>query len=144
MRSLSVFANADAGVVEQLAEIATLVSAPQGTVLFGEGEQHDRLYFVGSGTITLEMVTEQCRKQAVLTVVQGDLPAWSAILGDAPMTASALVTADATLIAFRAEQLDNLCRRSYEVGYLVMLGVVKLISRRLLATRLQLLDVFHR
>ena len=143
VRAIPAFASADAGVFAKLESIATIMFYPQGTMLFHEGDQHDHLYFVASGTITLEMVTEQCGTKPILTLGAGDLMAWSSLLGDGRMTASALVSEDSRLIAFPSADLRALCERDHDVGYVVMSGVARLMSRRLLATRLQLLDVFQ-
>ena len=142
MRAMPVFAEMHSSVLGELAAIAKVVTVPAGTLIFGEGDHHPDLYFVSSGTITLEMVTAQCGKQQILTVGDGDLIAWSALLGDSRMTASAVASEETLLIAFPADQLLALCESNRDLGYQVMLCVAKLISRRLLATRLQLLDVF--
>jgi CRP/FNR family cyclic AMP-dependent transcriptional regulator len=143
MRGVPALASADASVLRELEALARVVTVPPGTVLFSEGDHHPELYFVSSGTITLDMLTAQCGKQQIITVGEGDLIAWSALLGDGRMTASAIASQESRLIAFPADQLLALCEANRDVGYVVMLCIAKLISRRLLATRLQLLDLFH-
>jgi CRP/FNR family cyclic AMP-dependent transcriptional regulator len=143
MRAMPVFADTDASVLRELKSIATVVTLPPGTLLFGEGDLHSDLYFVSSGTIALDMVTAKCGKQQILTAGGGDIIAWSAVLGDHLMTASAVASEESRLIAFPADQLLALCEANHDVGYAVMSCVAKLMSRRLLATRLQLLDVFQ-
>lgn len=143
MRLMPVFTDTQTSVLRELKTIAKVVLLPPGTLLFGEGDHHSDLYFVASGMITLDMVTAQCGKQQILTVGAGDLVAWSAVLGDGLMTASAVASKESRLIAFPANQLLALCEANHDVGYAVMSCVARLISRRLLATRLQLLDVFQ-
>lgn len=137
------FQDADDRILKQLADISQYATVAAGTVLFTEGQLHSDVHFVDAGTIALEMVTRQCGKQRILTVGEGDLLAWSALLGDSRMTASAIATSDASLITLSGHRLQSLCDIDRDVGYVVMRSVAKLISRRLLATRLQLLDLFH-
>lgn len=143
MRSMPALADADASVLAELESLARVVDVPAGTVLFSEGDIHTDLYFVASGTMALDMVTAHCGKQQILTVGEGDLIAWSSLLGGGRMTASAVASEESRLVAFDAKQLRDLCERNHELGYAVMSCSAKLICRRLLATRLQLLDLFH-
>lgn len=143
MRAMPALADTDASVLRELEAIAKVVTVPAGTILFSEGDLHTELYFVASGTIALDMVTAQCGKQQIITVGDGDLIAWSALLGDGRMTASAVASQESQLIAFDADRLRALCEANHDVGYAMVLCTAKLICRRLLATRLQLLDLFH-
>ena len=143
IRAVPALANADPAVVEQLEVIAREIEAPEGTLIFNEGDQQSDLFFVASGSFALDMVTHYCGKQQILTVGDGDLLAWSSFLSGGRMTASAVALEPSRLLAFDADQLRQLCEANHEVGYVVMSAIAKLISRRLLATRLQLLDLFH-
>ena len=144
LRATTAFSGVDDRILSQLASISQYMFVPAGTLLFTEGQLHSNVHFVDSGTIALDMVTQQCGKQLILTVGEGDLLAWSALLGDSRMTASAVAMTDATLITIPGEDLQSLCDADHELGYVVMQCIARLISRRLLATRLQLLDLFHR
>ncbi len=46
------------------------------------------------------------------------------------------------VFVFRDEEFMQLCQSNHDVGYPVMRELSKAISRRLVATRLQLLDLF--
>ncbi|WP_442509378.1 hypothetical protein SH528x_000947 [Novipirellula sp. SH528] len=59
------------------------------------------------------------------------------------MTATAVATLDTTLISFDADALSQLCEQNHDIGYKVMFTIAKSLSKRLVATRLQLLDLFH-
>lgn len=130
-------------IISGLCGIANMVDFPSGTIVFSEGELHDRLYFVSSGTVSLEMATPSGGKQRILTIGAGDLLAWSGLLGDGRMTSTATTLEATRVIDFHADQLRELCDSDHEVGYVVMSRVAKALSRRLLATRLQLLDLYH-
>jgi CRP/FNR family transcriptional regulator, cyclic AMP receptor protein len=102
------------------------------------------MYFVVDGSLRLEMTTTQFGRQTILTVGSGDLLAWSAILGDGTMTSTAVVNERSQLIAIVASDLKSELERDTAFGYEVMKVIAKSLSIRLLATRLQLLDLYHR
>jgi CRP-like cAMP-binding protein len=58
------------------------------------------------------------------------------------MTATATALEPVRTLAFDGRALKALCEECHEVGYYVMRQIVVVLSERLLATRLQLLDLF--
>ena len=131
-----------AAVLARLAAIARVVEWNEGALIFREGEPHDDLYVVSSGHVVLEMNVPGRGLTRILTVRSGELLAWSALLGDGRMTASAVATEPTQAIAISGRELRQLCQSDHEVGYHVMGQVASALSQRLLATRLQLLDLF--
>lgn len=59
------------------------------------------------------------------------------------MTSMAVAAGNVELVALDTESLQQLLQQQHELGYLVMRALAKSLSRRLLATRLQLLDLYH-
>lgn len=128
---------------EQLAKIASYQSYPAGRVLFNESDLHHRIYILCSGLVTLEMRVPGHGTQKILTLGRGDLLAWSALLSDGVMTTSAVASEAIDTIEFVTDDLKDLCQQNHEIGYHVMKQVAISLSKRLLATRLQLLDLFR-
>ncbi|EMI16509.1 cyclic nucleotide-binding domain (cNMP-BD) protein [Rhodopirellula maiorica SM1] len=129
--------------VEPLAELASLQTYPAQQLLFREGEVHARIYWIKEGRVRLEMSGTRAGAKAMLTAGPGDLLGWSALLGDQRMTATAVATLETTLISFDAVALLQLCEQNHDIGYKVMHTIARSLSKRLVATRLQLLDLFH-
>jgi CRP/FNR family transcriptional regulator, cyclic AMP receptor protein len=128
--------------VRKLSVIASLEAWAAGEVLFSQSSHNDRFYLVVRGLVALDMTVPRRAPVRVLTVGPGEILAWSALLGSGTMTTAAVVVQDAMLVALPGQPLRALCQSDHEVGYLVMERVAQALSRRLLATRLQLLDVF--
>jgi len=126
-----------------LAQIAHLQVYPVGRIIFNESEQHKRLHLIYQGIVTLEMRIPGHGLQKILSVGPGELLAWSALLADGIMTTSAIVAETVEAIDFDTDVLKELCERNHEVGYYLMRHVAIGLSKRLLATRLQLLDLFR-
>lgn len=142
LRLLSTLGNLSDSAIEKLAAIGELQTYSAGVVLFSEGDHHPYLYFVASGSIQLEMLTAEFGRQTILSTGPGDLLAWSSVLSDGIMTASAVVTEDAELARFETEEMCRLLDADPDLGYQVMKIIAQGLSRRLLATRLQLLDLY--
>ncbi len=144
LREMVLLSEVDDAGIRQLAALGSLQVVGTGRVLFAEGDRHSRLYFVVAGAIRLDMLTARCGTQPILSVGTGDILAWSALVGDGLMTATAIVTEDALLAAFEARDLQRVLEQDPKFGYQFMRVVAQSLSRRLLATRLQLLDLFHK
>jgi CRP-like cAMP-binding protein len=78
----------------------------------------------------------------ILTLGPGDIVAWSALLDEGLMTATAVATEDTELIQFSGVELRTLCDADSRLGCGLMRRVAEALADRLLATRLQLLDLF--
>ena len=128
--------------LDSLSQAARLCDVSKDQILFTEGTLEDDLFVVVSGHVALEMLVPRQGKIRLLTVGAGELVGWSGLIGDGRMTASAVVIQDGRLIAFSSQALLDLCHADHELGYLLMARTAKAISQRLLATRLQLLDLF--
>ncbi len=144
IRQLTTVVEMSEHAVAKLAGLAKVKSYTEGTVLFHEGERHQQIYFVLNGSLKLDMNTVKCGRQTILTVGRGDLLAWSAITGDCVMTATAIVTEPTQLIAIDADELQDQLELDPVFGYQMMKILAKALSLRLLATRLQVLDIYHR
>lgn len=142
MQGLQFFEKMPQSVREQLARIAVLQEMVEGEVLFREGTLQGDLFVVIEGHVALEMSVPGRGSNRILTVGPSDLLAWSPLLSDGRMTATARALISGRLIRFPSDQLRQLCEADHEVGFHMMTQVANAMARRLLATRLQLLDLF--
>lgn len=131
-----------AGLVPRLEQIAELRSFSPGSMIFVEGTPHGEFHLVASGRVRLEMRVPGRGRIPILTAGSGDVLAWSALVGDGVMTSSALALEPVQTVAFPGAALRKLCEQQHEIGFHVMQQLASALSRRLLATRLQLLDLF--
>jgi CRP/FNR family cyclic AMP-dependent transcriptional regulator len=142
LRAVELFDDLPESHLDKLAALASLEERRAGETLFQEGGRNDRFFLVLGGAVALDMTIPRRGPVRVLTVGPGEILAWSALLGAGVMTTSAVVTEDARLLALPGPALRALCRSDHEVGFAVMERVARALSRRLLATRLQLLDLY--
>lgn len=128
--------------VADLARISTVKTFAAKKVLFREGAISNELFLVQSGHVALDMHVPGRGAVRILSVGEGELLGWSALLGEGPMTATATAIENTVVVAIEGAKLRELCARNHEAGFQVMRQVVAALSQRLLATRLQLLDLF--
>jgi len=129
-------------LVVRLGRLAHARAYPAGTVLFVEGIPHPEFHVIVEGHVRLDMHVPKRGRVPIMSAGPGDVLAWSSLVGNSVMTSTAVALEDVRTVAFRSDQLLGLCDAEHEVGYHVMKQLASALSRRLLATRLQLLDLF--
>lgn len=129
-------------VIHEFAEIASSREVSDSEVLFREGDLHEYLYLVSAGKIALEMRVPGRGKVCLLTVGPGEFVGWSGFLQQTTMTATAIALQESQLIATPTKELNALCEANPSFGLHLTKRVAQALSRRLIATRLQLLDLF--
>ena len=131
-----------AAVVKRLASAATLQRIAQGATLFREGNRNDQLFILLRGRLALDMFVPGRGDVRIMTLGPGDVVAWSSLLGHGHMTTSAVALDDVEALAIPAEALRAQCEADPAIGYPLMRQMAHALAERLLATRLQLLDLF--
>jgi CRP/FNR family cyclic AMP-dependent transcriptional regulator len=142
LRQLGFAADLPDRVVEELANVSAIVDFPAGSVIFHEGTENHFLYLLCGGHIGLDMYVPSRGRVRILSLGPGEMLAWSALLGDGRMTVSATALDDIRAVAMAAPKLRELCEADHEVGFQLMSRMAQALAQRLLATRLQLLDLF--
>ena len=128
--------------LEQLAVTSQVRDFAAGSVLFKEGSESHDLYLIAAGQVALDMNVPGRGSVRILTLGAGDMVGWSAVLAEGRMTATALAVTQTRAVVASGEKLLELCESDHEVGYQLMRRMATALSRRLVATRLQLLDLF--
>ena len=128
--------------LQKLASISELVEVPASNVIFSEGDAAADLYLLLGGRVELCMNVPAKGCLPVLTLGAGDLLGWSPALTSGEMTATATAIKDTSAVRFAADKLQRLCEQDHDIGYEVMRRIAIALSKRLVATRLQVLDVF--
>ncbi len=114
-----------------------------GETLFREGERNRDFYVLMAGKMDLTVMVPGRGATRILTLGPGDLVAWSSIVGDKTMTCSATCVEPSKLIAVPAAEVEELAESDPKFGYEFMRMLASAIAQRLVATRLQLLDLFQ-
>jgi CRP/FNR family transcriptional regulator, cyclic AMP receptor protein len=126
----------------RVSALAQPVELEVGDFLFREGEVQFQVFVMLEGQLDLVMQVPGRGCQRILTLGPGELVAWSSLLGEGVMSCSALCIRRAHLIAVDARTLQKWMDADHEFGFQFMRMMAHALSRRLTATRLQLLDLF--
>ena len=128
--------------LQRLADLAQEVHFPLNRVIFREGEKHGVFYLILNGSIELEM-TATGQPVYVQTLHGGDAMGWSSLVdpkGGAHFEARVLAPVRA--LAFDGAALREACESDPAFGYRMMKALLALVTDRLDASRMQLVDMY--
>ena len=127
--------------VEKLASLATRVRFERDQVIFRENDECGEFYLIVSGLVALEIAAPD-HTLRVQTLAAGDELGWSAILMGRRKHFQARALERAEALAFDGGELLIACKQDTLFGYTLMHRLLGVVSERLQATRLQMLDMY--
>ena len=139
---LAFTAGFDRSQIERLAEIATPVRWNAGEMVYREGDPGSPVYLVEEGLVALELVVPGRGPITILTVGPGEIFGWSSLFYQRPKTSAARALTPTRAQALDSARLRTLCDGDPVFGYALTRRILQVVSERLKATRIQLLDVF--
>ena len=125
----------------RLASMAQQVHFDEGQVIFHEGDEYSVFYLINEGMVALEIETPS-QVLRVQSLYAGDEFDWSALLPHAGKHFQARALSPVTALAFEGDQLLASFQADPAFGLAFMLRLLGVVSERLRATRLQLLDMY--
>jgi len=125
-----------------LAEDGTAVTFTAGALLFDEGGVADRFWLIEDGSIALEMRIPGRGDQVVETLGSGTVLGWSWLHPPYRWQFRAMARLATTAIVFDAASVRRRCDADPAFGYAMLRSFTPVITERLQATRLRLLDLY--
>jgi CRP-like cAMP-binding protein len=129
---------------DRLAAMGRIRREPAGTELLHEGEIADEFGVILSGRIALRMLVPERGMVTILTVEPGDIVGWSAIVPPHRSTSTVVAIEPLEALMIDGAELRAALRSDHALAATLYPRVLQAVSRRLSATRLQLLDLFAR
>jgi CRP/FNR family cyclic AMP-dependent transcriptional regulator len=126
----------------RLAALGTLAEIAEGTTVVREGTPCDSLGIVISGRIALRLRLPGGHDRTILTVDPGDVYGWSAVLPRAIATSTGVAILPTTAILFDGETLRPALATDCDLAGAIYGRLLVSVARRLVATRVQLLDLY--
>jgi len=127
--------------IERLAGQARAVTFAPDQVIFRSGDECADFYLIISGRVALEMAVGK-KVLRIQTLSDGDEFGFSALIMGRGMTFQARALQPVEALAFEGGQLLEACRADPEFGFGLMRQMLLMVSERLDATRLQLMDTY--
>ena len=112
-----------------------------GTTIDAQGEPADKFYILMTGRVAVVLGLDfgvSSNEYIVTTIGQGQMFAWSGMVGNPKYTASGKPLTDCSLLEFDVPALDKEFEQDPRLGFLVMRAVAKTIASRLRHFQLQL------
>jgi len=107
-----------------------------------EGEEATNFYIIHHGKVALEIFTSDRGPITIQTIGEGDVLGWSWLIPPYHWHYDARAVEPTSAIALDAKCLRAKCEEDHDLGYELLKRFAHVITQRLEATRLQLLDVY--
>ncbi len=127
--------------IEKLSSLAKEVRFERDNVMFHEGDECHDFYLIVEGRVALE-IEAPGHTFRVQTLSAGDELGWSAILMGRGKHFQARTLQPVHALAFDGVALLDTCRADPAFGFALMYRMLGVVSERLQATRLQVLDMY--
>lgn len=142
LERLAFFDGLSGEYLKKLASIANEVKIEAGSFVFEEGGHADAAYVIEEGAIALELNVSHRAHHIVQTLHAGELLGWSWLIPPHRWAFSAFALDPTSLLRFEAERLREMQEADCAFGYEMMQRYTQVMTTRLAATRLQLVDVY--
>jgi len=127
---------------DRIADIASARDWNVGVTVFREGDLDSNLYVVEEGRVAIEIAVPGRERLTILTVGPGEVFGWSSLFLQRAKTASARTVEPTRAVVLAADPLREICDADPRLGYLLTRRILDVVSERLKATRIQLLDIY--
>jgi CRP-like cAMP-binding protein len=127
-----------------IAGCASNVHFEPGEYLFREGAAADRFYAIREGKVAIEIFDPNRGSATLQTAAEGEMVGWSWLFPPYRWQFDARAVAPVRATAFDGVCLRRKCEDDPRLGYELMKRLAQMVSRRLEAARLQLLDIYGR
>jgi CRP-like cAMP-binding protein len=128
--------------LDLLVGCASNVRFTSDEILFRQGERADQFYIVREGRVALDIHAPGPGTITILTLEQGDVLGWSWLIPPYRWHFDARALTPVRAIALDASCLRTKCEDDHDLGYEFLKRFSDIIVKRLLATQLQLLDMY--
>ena len=132
----------DSRFMELITGCASNVRFNEGEFLFHEDEEANQFYIIRQGRVAVESHAAGMEPIIIHTVEAGDILGWSWLVPPYYWHFDARAVELTRAIALDGKCLRQKCENDHELGYELLKRFTNIITQRLEATRMQLLDFY--
>lgn len=121
---------------------ASNVRFDAGQFVLREGEEANNFYIIRHGKVSLETFTPDRGSITIQTIGEGEVLGWSWLIPPYHWHYDARALELTRAIALDGKCLRMKCEQDHDLGYEILKRFAHVITQRLEATRLQLVDVY--
>ncbi len=137
-----VFKTLDPEYIKLITGCASNVVYKPDQFIFRENEEANAFYIVRQGRVIVEIYSPDHGPIGIQSCGYGDVLGWSWLVPPFKWRFDARATEQTRLIALDGKCLREKCEKDPDLGYQMMKIFTEIMTDRLEATRLQLLDVY--
>ena len=128
--------------IQLIVGCAKNVRFDEGEIVFHEGDPAEQFYFSREGLVAVELMIPQRGFATLQTVSEGEVLGWSWLLAPYRWRFGARTLQPTRALAFDGKCLRGKCEEDHDLGYELLKRFTNVVTERLEATRLQLLDLY--
>ena len=144
LASNKLFQNLNPSALASLSQQATSLKISKDEYIFKQNENAEHLYILVDGKVTLYITTTTGTSIPIQTLTQPELLGISWLTPPFMWHFDAIADTDVQLISIKGDYLIDHMSNNHEFGYHFSSQFILILSQRLQATRLQLLDVYDK
>ena len=128
--------------IQLIVECAKNMRFDEGKVLFRQGEPADHFYLIREGLVAVELMIPQHGFTTVQTAGGGEVLGWSWLFPPYRWYFDARALEPTRALAFDGKCLRTKCEEDHDLGYEFFKRFARIMTQRLEAKKLQLLDMY--
>ncbi|MEU4421552.1 cyclic nucleotide-binding domain-containing protein [Actinoplanes sp. NPDC024001] len=140
--ALPFFAGLPPRLLHGLCADGSAVSYPAGERIFAEGGDADRFWLIEDGSVALDLRVPGRGDQVIETLAAGTVLGWSWLYPPYRWNFGAVARSPVQAVVFDAVAVRRRCDADSRFGYAMLRRFTPVITERLHATRLRLLDLY--
>lgn len=121
---------------------ASNIQFHEGQYIFREGEEANYFYIICQGRVAIQLYTPRRGPITIQTIGDNDVLGWSWLIPPHRWRFDAQAVETTSAIALDGRCLRTKCEQDHSLGYELLKRFAVVITSRLEATRLQLLDIY--
>jgi len=136
------FKDLEPNYIELIAGCGSNVRFKAGEFIFREGEEANNFYIIRHGKVGIEIYSPELGPITIQTIGEGDILGWSWLFPPYHWSSDARALQLVRAIALDGKCLRGKCEEDPRLGYRLMKRFAYIMTQRLQATSIQLLDVY--
>lgn len=142
MQSIKVLSDLSDTKLKKIEKVTSVVTFSAGDYIFRENEYAEYLYSVISGKVALELAIDSSNRCRVKDVFPGETCGISSVVDTGMRTyiAEGIAVLDSRMFRWKGSDLEKLFYEDYEMGFIFMRNIGKILKKRLNNTRVQLVS----
>lgn len=121
---------------------ASSVRVAAGQILLREGDEANQFFLIREGLVAVGISIPPGGSKVLQTVSAGEMLGWSWLFPPHRWHFDALAVEPTRALAFDGKCLRNKCEKDHDLGYEFLKRFSRIVTHRLEATQLQLLDLY--